>query len=399
MSVLSGKHILLGITGGIAAYKSAFLVRLLIKQGAEVRVVMTPEAKNFVTPLTLSTLSKNVVVSAFTEEEGEVWNNHVELGLWADFMLVAPATANTLSKMADGQSDNVLLATYLSAKCPVFVAPAMDLDMYKHPSTKASLDKLKSFGNQIIPVGKGELASGLSGEGRMAEPEEIVSFLQNEIKKNQPLAGKTVMITAGPTYEAIDPVRFIGNHSSGKMGFALAEEAAKQGASVILISGPTSLETSTGSIQLIPVISADEMYEAAHKYFPKIDVAIAAAAVSDYKPITVASQKIKKSDDRLTLQLEKTRDILLSLGEHKQAQLLVGFALETENELENAKKKLVKKNLDFIVLNSLNDKGAGFKKDTNKIKIISKEAVKDFALKSKAEVARDIIKEIVTSGL
>lgn len=390
---------MLGITGGIAAYKSAFLVRLLIKQGAEVRVVMTPEAKNFVTPLTLSTLSKNVVVSAFTEEEGEVWNNHVELGLWADFMLVAPATANTLSKMADGQSDNVLLATYLSAKCPVFVAPAMDLDMYKHPSTKASLDKLKSFGNQIIPVGKGELASGLSGEGRMAEPEEIVSFLQNEIKKNQPLAGKTVMITAGPTYEAIDPVRFIGNHSSGKMGFALAEEAAKQGASVILISGPTSLETSTGSIQLIPVISADEMYEAAHKYFPKIDVAIAAAAVSDYKPITVASQKIKKSDDRLTLQLEKTRDILLSLGEHKQAQLLVGFALETENELENAKKKLVKKNLDFIVLNSLNDKGAGFKKDTNKIKIISKEAVKDFALKSKAEVARDIIKEIVTSGL
>ncbi|PRX49659.1 bifunctional phosphopantothenoylcysteine decarboxylase/phosphopantothenate--cysteine ligase CoaBC [Salegentibacter salegens] len=396
MSVLKGKKVLLGISGGIAAYKSAFLVRLFIKAGAQVKVVMTPAAKEFVTPLTLSTLSKNEVFSSFTEDdEDEQWNNHVELGLWADFMLLAPATANTLSKMATGNSDNFLLATYLSAKCPVFFAPAMDLDMYKHPSTKKSFESLKSYGNIMIPAGTGELASGLKGEGRMAEPEEIISFLEAHFSENLPLKGKKVLITAGPTYEAIDPVRFIGNHSSGKMGFELAKKAASLGAEVILVSGPTHLEIDDPRINLISVVSAREMYLAAHDYFENVDVAIAAAAVSDYKPKIVAAQKIKKAEENLSLELTKTQDILLSLGKKKTHQKLIGFALETNNELEHAREKLAKKNLDFIVLNSLNDAGAGFKKDTNKITLVYKDSEKAFDLKTKAEVATDIFNEIV----
>ncbi|MFC0519330.1 bifunctional phosphopantothenoylcysteine decarboxylase/phosphopantothenate--cysteine ligase CoaBC [Mesonia maritima] len=395
MMMLSGKNILLGITAGIAAYKTTYLVRLFVKAGAQVKVVMTSDAKQFVTPLSLSTLSKNEVISSFTEEEGEVWNNHVELALWADYMLIAPATANTLSKMANGHSDNFLLATYLSAKCPVYFAPAMDLDMYKHSSTKESIQKLESFGDKMIPVGSGELASGLSGEGRMAEPEEIISFIENDLKKNAPLFGKKVLITAGPTYEAIDPVRFIGNHSSGKMGYALAEEAAKQGAEVILVSGPTALSLSNSSIKLIQVTSAQEMFNKVHEFYAETDIVIAAAAVSDYKAKKIADQKIKKAEENLTIELEKNPDILKSLGEQKTHQFLVGFALETENELIYAREKLEKKNLDFIVLNSLNDKGAGFKKDTNKVKIVSENEVKNLPLKSKQEVAVDIIQEIV----
>jgi phosphopantothenoylcysteine decarboxylase/phosphopantothenate--cysteine ligase len=396
MSVLKGKKVLLGISGGIAAYKSAFLVRLFIKAGAQVKVVMTPAAKEFVTPLTLSTLSKNEVFSSFTEDdEDEQWNNHVELGLWADFMVLAPATASTLSKMASGNSDNFLLATYLSAKCPVFFAPAMDLDMYKHPSTKKSFGSLKSYGNIMIPAGTGELASGLKGEGRMAEPEDIVSFLEAHFSENLPLKDKKVLITAGPTYEAIDPVRFIGNHSSGKMGFELAKKAAALGAEVVLVSGPTHLEIEDPKINLIWVVSAREMYLAVHDHFEDVDVAIAAAAVSDYKPKIVAAQKIKKSEENLSLELIKTQDILLSMGKKKTHQKLIGFALETNNELAHAREKLVKKNLDFIVLNSLNDTGAGFKKDTNKITLVYKDSEKAFDLKTKAEVATDILNEIV----
>ena len=395
MSMLSGKKVLLGVTAGIAAYKTAYIVRLFIKAGAEVRVVMTPEAKEFVTPLTLSTLSKNEVVSSFTNEEGETWNNHVDLGLWADFMLIAPATANTLSKMANGHSDNILLATYLSAKCPVYFAPAMDLDMYKHPSTKASLQKLEEFQNKMIPVGSGELASGLSGEGRMAEPEEIVQFITKDLQAQLPLYQKKILITAGPTYEAIDPVRFIGNHSSGKMGYAIAEEAANLGAEVILVSGPTALQVTHKNIKLVRVTSTQEMYEQVHQYYAEVNVAIAAAAVSDYKPKQIAHQKIKKSDAEISIELEKTQDILLSLGKAKKDQLLVGFALETENEVENAKGKLARKNLDFIVLNSLNDKGAGFQAATNKIKIIYPDQIKEFGLKSKQEVAKDILNEVI----
>ncbi|MDX1719322.1 MAG: bifunctional phosphopantothenoylcysteine decarboxylase/phosphopantothenate--cysteine ligase CoaBC [Salegentibacter mishustinae] len=396
MSVLKGKKVLLGISGGIAAYKSAFLVRLFIKAGAQVKVVMTPAAKEFVTPLTLSTLSKNEVFSSFTEDdEDEQWNNHVELGLWADFMVLAPATANTLSKMASGNSDNFLLATYLSAKCPVFFAPAMDLDMYKHPSTKNSFKSLKSYGNIVIPAGTGELASGLKGEGRMAEPEEIIEFLEAYFSENLPLQGKKILITAGPTYEAIDPVRFIGNHSSGKMGFELAKKAAELGAEVILISGPTHLEIDDPKINLIRVVSTREMYTAVHDHFENVDVAIAAAAVSDYKPRIVTAQKIKKAEENLSLELTKTQDILLSMGKKKTHQKLIGFALETNNELEHARGKLLKKNLDFIVLNSMNDAGAGFKKDTNKITLVYKDSEKAFDLKSKAEVATDILNEIV----
>ena len=395
MSILSGKKVLLGVTAGIAAYKTAYIVRLFIKAGAEVRVVMTPEAKEFVTPLTLSTLSKNEVISSFTNEEGETWNNHVDLGLWADFMLIAPATANTLSKMANGHSDNILLATYLSAKCPVYFAPAMDLDMYKHPSTKTSLQKLEEFQNKMIPVGSGELASGLSGEGRMAEPDEIVDFISKDLQSQLPLYSKKILITAGPTYEAIDPVRFIGNHSSGKMGYAIAEEAVNLGAEVVLVSGPTALQVTHQHIKLIRVTSTQEMYDQVHQYFAEVDVAIAAAAVSDYKPKRVADQKIKKSDAEISIQLEKTQDILLSLGKAKKHQLLIGFALETENEVENAKGKLARKNLDFIVLNSLNDKGAGFQSATNKIKIIYSDRIKEFELKSKQEVAKDILNEVI----
>lgn len=395
MSVLSGKKVLLGVTAGIAAYKTAYIVRLFIKAGAEVRVVMTPEAKEFVTPLTLSTLSKNEVISSFTNEEGETWNNHVDLGLWADFMLIAPATANSLSKMANGHSDNILLATYLSAKCPVYFAPAMDLDMYKHPSTKKSIQQLESFQNKMIPVGSGELASGLSGEGRMAEPDEIIQFIENDLKSQLPLYRKKILITAGPTYEAIDPVRYIGNHSSGKMGYELAEAAAGLGAEVILVSGPTALQVMHQNVKLIRVTSAQEMYEEVHAFYAEVDVAIAAAAVSDYRPRQVASQKIKKDTAEISIELEKTKDILLSLGEAKKDQFLIGFALETENEVENAKGKLKRKNLDFIVLNSLNDKGAGFKESTNKIRIIYPDQIKEFGLKTKQEVAKDILNEVI----
>jgi len=397
MGVLEGKKILLGITAGIAAYKTASLVRLFIKAGAQVQVIMTPASKDFITPLTLSTLSKKEVISSFTNEEDEnaTWNNHVELGLWADFMLIAPATANTLSKMASGTSDNVLLAIYLSAKCPVYFAPAMDLDMYKHPATKTSLETLQSYGNIMIPAESGELASGLVGEGRMAEPENIVSFLEKDLLSQLPLRNKKILITAGPTYEAIDPVRFIGNHSSGKMGFELAKEAAKLGAEVILVTGPTHLNLENSSVKIIRVTTASEMYTAVHTHFPNQDIVIAAAAVSDYKPKEVVDQKIKKKDSSLNIELVPTQDILGSLGKIKKHQKLIGFALETNNEVENAKSKLERKNLDFIVLNSLQDKGAGFKKDTNRISIISEDEIKKFELKSKSEVAQDILKEVI----
>ncbi|MCG1036370.1 bifunctional phosphopantothenoylcysteine decarboxylase/phosphopantothenate--cysteine ligase CoaBC [Polaribacter sargassicola] len=398
MSVLSGKKILLGITAGIAAYKTASLVRLFIKLDAEVKVVMTPASKDFITPLTLSTLSKNPVHSTFydKEDENELWNNHVDLGLWADYMVIAPATANTMSKMANGTCDNLLLATYLSSKCPVYLAPAMDLDMYIHPSTKKSLDKLKSFGNTIIPATSGELASGLVGEGRMAEPEDIVAFIENDILSKLPLKGKKLLLTAGPTYEAIDPVRFIGNHSSGKMGFAIAKAAANLGAEVYLISGPSNQKINHSFVKRIDVVSAEDMYVAAHSYFNDVDIAILSAAVADYKPNNVASQKIKKKDSSLQIELAPTKDILASLGKIKKDQFLVGFALETNNELENAKGKLKRKKLDAIVLNSLQDKGAGFATDTNKITIIDKDLrEKSFELKSKVEVAKDIINEIV----
>ena len=397
MSILSGKKVLLGVTAGIAAYKAAFLVRGFIKAGAEVRVIMTPDAKDFVTPLTLSTLSKNEVLSTFTQEENEnaVWNNHVELGLWADFLVIAPATANTLAKMASGTSDNLLLATYLSAKCPVYFAPAMDLDMYKHPSTHQSFEKLISYGNIMIPATSGELASGLEGKGRMAEPEAIVSFIEDDILDKLPLKGKKVLITAGPTYEAIDPVRFIGNHSSGKMGYAIAEAAAGLGASVILISGPTHLQLKHNLIEVIRVTSAAQMLDAVQANFDKVDIAIAAAAVADYRPAQVADQKIKKKEASMSIALEPTTDILAYMGKTKGKQFLVGFALETENEIANAKGKLERKHLDLIVLNSLNDQGAGFKTETNKVTFISKSgAVVPQELKPKAEVAQDVFELI-----
>ena len=398
MSVLSGKKILLGISGGIAAYKTAHLVRLFIKAGAHVQVIMTPASKDFITPLTLSTLSKNQVYSDFFNEDDKeaMWNNHVDLALWADLFIIAPATANTMSKMANGNCDNLLIATYLSAKCPVYFAPAMDLDMYKHPSTLSSFSKLKQFGNTIIPAESGELASGLSGEGRMAEPENIVSFLENDLLSKLPLKGKKILITAGPTYEAIDPVRFIGNHSSGKMGYDIAEEAANKGAEVILVSGPSNQVLKDNSIQLIKVVSAQEMYDACHANFENVDVAIAAAAVADYRPKNVASQKIKKQETNLTIELEKTQDILATLGEKKRNQFLIGFALETENEIENAIGKIKKKNLDLIVLNSLNDKGAGFGHSTNKVTFIDKNFKElPMDLKSKEAVAQDIVNIII----
>ncbi len=394
MSILSGKNILLGVTGGIAAYKTTYLVRHFIKAGAHVKVIMTPASRDFVTPLSLSTLSKNPVLSSFTndEDENDLWNNHVDLGLWADLFVIAPATANTMSKMASGNSDNFLLATYLSAKCPVYFAPAMDLDMYKHPSTKASFETLVSFGNTIIPAGSGELASGLIGEGRMAEPEDIVRIIENDILSKLPLRNKKVLITAGPTYEAIDPVRFIGNHSSGKMGFELANAMANLGAEVVLISGPTKEKIYNSLVSLVPVVSAEEMYEKTHNYFNTSDIVICAAAVADYKPKNVATQKIKKKTNEFTIDLIKTKDILASLGEIKKNQFLIGFALETNNEVENATAKLQRKNLDFIVLNSLQDKGAGFSKSTNKITIIDQDkSITTFDLKSKADVAIDIV--------
>ena len=398
MSILRGKHILLGISAGIAAYKTAFLVRLFVKAGAEVRVIMTPSAKEFITPLTLSTLSNHPVLTDFTDEEDDnaVWNNHVELGLWADLFVIAPATANTLSKMASGNSDNFLIATYLSAKCPVYFAPAMDLDMYKHPTTQKSLETLQFHGNILIPSTFGELASGLVGMGRMAEPESIVEAIEQYLLEGLPLHGKKILVTAGPTYEAIDPVRYIGNHSSGRMGFEIANTAAQLGAEVILITGPTHYKAHYDSIQTIPITSARDMYDVAHQNFDAIDAAILSAAVADYRPKFPALSKIKKKAASLTLELEKTEDILASLGEKKKNQILIGFALETENEVANAIKKLKAKNLDLIVLNSLNDDGAGFGGSTNKISIIDKDLnQKNYPLKSKSEVASDIINELI----
>ena len=388
---LSGKKILIAVTGGIAAYKINTLVRDFIKNGAEVQVLLTPSAKEFVSPLTLSTLSKRKVFSEFSSQDGE-WNSHVDLALWADVMLVAPCTANTLAKMVNGVCDNLVIATYLSAKCPVFITPAMDLDMYIHPSTEWNLKLAEEYGNIIIPAKEGELASGLVGKGRMAETETIYKTIFEFFNSNQKksLVGKTVLVTAGPTYEAIDPVRFIGNHSSGKMGFAIAEEAEKRGAKVILISGPTALSTDK-NISLEKVNSAKEMYNAVFQHFDNTDIAIMSAAVADYAPKEVAQEKIKKNDKEMTITLVKNPDILKTMGEKKKNQFLVGFALETQNEEENAKGKLVRKNLDMIVLNSLKDSGAGFKNDTNKIKIITPSEQKDFALKSKEDVAKDIL--------
>ena len=394
--MLSSKRILLGITGGIAAYKTTFLTRLLIKAGAEVRIVMTESAGDFVSPLTLATLSKHEVLHSFVrEEEGLTdWNNHVDLGLWADMMLIAPATANTLSKMASGTCDNLLLACYMSAKCPVLIAPAMDLDMYRHPATRKALETLEGYGHGVIPAGEGELASGLHGEGRMAEPEDIIAYMENYLRAGQPLTGKNILITAGPTYEAIDPVRFIGNHSSGKMGFALAEAALELGASVTLISGPTHLETDP-SIRLIRVTSALEMYTRAVNAFPEMDVVIGAAAVADYRPEKQSREKLKKEGETLELKLVRNPDIIAALGEQKTTQYVVGFALETDNELDFAKGKLQDKRLDAIVLNSLKDSGAGFGSDTNKVTFIDKNlTITPFELKTKAEVARDILHEI-----
>ncbi|MCS4303572.1 bifunctional phosphopantothenoylcysteine decarboxylase/phosphopantothenate--cysteine ligase CoaBC [Chryseobacterium sp. BIGb0232] len=392
MSV-SGKKILIAVSGGIAAYKAHFLIRDFVKKGAEVQVIMTPDAEHFVTKLSLATLSKKPVYSDFYGDNG-AWNSHVELALWADVMIVAPCTANTLSKMIHGMCDNLVIATYMSAKCPVFIAPAMDLDMYAHPSTKKNLELAENYGHIIIPAESGELASGLIGQGRMAEPATIFSTLENYFSAHtveKSLDGKTVLITAGPTYEAIDPVRFIGNHSSGKMGFSLAEEASKRGAKVILISGPSSQTLTDKSIELHKVTSAKEMLAKVFEFYDKIDIGIASAAVADYAPKDIAKEKIKKNDENLTIELVKNPDILKTMGENKTHQFLVGFALETQNEEENAKGKLEKKNLDMIVLNSLRDEGAGFKNDTNKIKIFTKTEKREFDLKSKGDVAKDIL--------
>jgi phosphopantothenoylcysteine decarboxylase/phosphopantothenate--cysteine ligase len=397
--MLESKNVILGVCGSIAAYKSALLVRLLVKAGAHVQVVMTADATNFITPLTLSTLSKNpVLTDYFIPETGE-WNNHVELGLWADLMIIAPASANTLAKMATGLTDNLLTAVYLSAKCPVYFAPAMDLDMWKHPSTMANIGTIQSFGNILIAPGNGELASGLYGEGRMAEPEDIISFISADIQKKLPLVNIKALVTAGPTYEAIDPVRFIGNHSSGKMGFAIADELALLGADVTLISGPTAQVSKQRSVKRVNVTSAAEMFEACQQNYLGANVCVMSAAVADYTPITIAQQKIKKQHgESLTIETKKTIDILKFLGDNKQpGQLLVGFALETNNEEQNAIDKLKKKNLDFIVLNSLSDAGAGFQGDTNKITIIDRDLQQTtFALKSKEEVAKDICNKIKT---
>ncbi|AZA78436.1 bifunctional phosphopantothenoylcysteine decarboxylase/phosphopantothenate--cysteine ligase CoaBC [Chryseobacterium sp. G0186] len=390
---ISGKKILIAVSGGIAAYKIHFLIRDFVKKGAEVQVIMTPDAEHFVTKLSLSTLSKKPVYSDFYGDNGN-WNSHVELALWADVIIIAPCTANTLAKMTHGMCDNLVIATYMSAKCPVFIAPAMDLDMYIHPSTKKNIELAESFGHIVIPAENGELASGLIGQGRMAEPETIVTAIENYFTDHtttKSLEGKTVLITAGPTYEAIDPVRFIGNHSSGKMGFSLAEEASKRGARVILISGPSSQVLDDKNVELHKVTSAREMLAKVFEFYDRIDIGIASAAVADYAPKEIAKEKIKKNDENLTIELVKNPDILKTMGEKKTHQFLVGFALETQNEEENAKGKLEKKNLDMIVLNSLRDEGAGFKNDTNKIKIFTKTEKKEFNLKSKGEVAKDIL--------
>ena len=395
--MLKDKKILLGVTASIAAYKSTQIVRLLKKLGASVRVIQTEASLDFVTSLVLSTLSENDVIVDIVDKETNQWNNHVELGLWADYMIIAPVTAKTMSKMVEGNCDNQLIASYLSAKCPVYFAPAMDLDMYKHPSTQNNIKKLQEFGNKLIPVNHGELASGLVGEGRMAEPEEIIEFLLNDINSDKELFGKNCLVTAGPTQENIDPVRFIGNRSSGKMGMAIANELAEKGAEVNLVMGPSNISSSHYNINQINVNSASQMYDEVEKVFLDSDISVFAAAVSDYKPIKTYSEKIKKSDGNMEIKLEKTKDILLEMSsDKKDHQFVVGFALETENEEENAIKKLQTKNLDMIILNSTKDKGATFGYDTNKISIIEKDlSVTNYDLKEKSEVAKDIVSSII----
>ena len=393
---MKGKKIVLGITGSIAAYKAAILIRGLIKIGAEVQVVITPAGKEFITPITLSALTSKPVISEFFSQRDGTWHSHVDLGLWADAMVIAPATASTIGKMAHGIADNMLITTYLSMKAPVFVAPAMDLDMFAHPSTQKNLNILRSYGNHIIEPASGELASHLVGKGRMEEPEKIIDVLETFFAKKQDLEGKKVVITAGPTYEKIDPVRFIGNYSSGKMGYALAEECASRGAHVILVSGPVTLEAHHPNIKRVDVESAQEMYEVAKEAYANADAGILCAAVADFTPESVANYKIKREKDDLVIRLQPTKDIAASLGtSKKEGQVLVGFALETNDEANNAKGKLERKNFDFIVLNSLNDKGAGFRVDTNKITIIDKDGATPYPLKNKAEVAVDIIDRLV----
>ena len=395
---MKGKKIVLGITGSIAAYKAAILIRSLIKKGAEVQVVITPAGKEFITPITLSALTSKPVISEFFSQRDGTWHSHVDLGLWADAMVIAPATASTIGKMAHGVADNMLITTYLSMKAPVFVAPAMDLDMFAHPSTQKNLDILRSYGNHIIEPGEGELASHLVGKGRMEEPEKIVEVLEAFFAQQQDLKGNKVVITAGPTYEKIDPVRFIGNYSSGKMGYALAAECASRGAEVVLVSGPVTLQAHHPNIRRVDVESAQEMYEATKEAFEDANAGILCAAVADFTPDHTADHKIKREKDDLVLQLKPTQDIAASLGAtKKEGQTLVGFALETNDEATNAQGKLERKNFDFIVLNSLNDKGAGFRVDTNKITIIDREGATPYPLKNKMEVAKDIIDRLVIS--
>jgi len=398
MSFLIGKKVLVGISGGIAAYKSPEIVRQLIKNGSEVKVVMTSSAKDFVTPLSLSTVSKNPVLSSFISEDSDnpLWNNHVDLANWADLFLIAPATSNTISSIANGKCNNLLLATYFSSKCPVMIAPAMDLDMYEHPTNKENLKKIKSYDNITLPVGEGFLASGLKGKGRMLEPKEILNFINDFFKKTLTLFGKKILITAGPTYEKIDLVRFIGNHSSGKMGFSLAKIALNLGAEVFLVTGPTSQKINHPNLKQIDIISASDMLNKVKLFYKKVDIAIASAAVSDFKPLKIFNKKIKKEDNIKTVKLEKTVDILNYMGKNKKNQFLIGFALESDNEIKNAKNKLKNKNLDFIILNSLKEKRGGLNSDKNKITIIKKDySIKDFKLKSKIKVAKDIFKEII----
>ena len=393
--MLKGKKIVLGITGSIAAYKACYIIRGLIKAGAEVQVVITPAGKEFITPITLSALTQKPVISDFFAQRDGTWHSHVALGLWADAMLIAPCTASTLGKMANGVADNMLITTYLSMKAPVFIAPAMDLDMYQHPTTQENMKKLQSFGNHIIEPQSGFLASGLEGKGRMEEPEKIVEYLDKALDNNAPLRGKRIMITAGPTYEKIDPVRFIGNYSSGKMGFALAEACARQGAEVELIAGPVALTTNHPLIRRTDVESCEEMYQTATHLFSSCHAAILCAAVADFRPETIATEKIKREDDDLVIRLKPTHDIAAELGRMKRAdQRLVGFALETNDEQQNAQGKLERKNLDFIVLNSLRNEGTCFQSDENQVSIISSQGQKDFGRKAKSEVARDIVNEL-----
>ena len=393
--MLKGKKIVLGITGSIAAYKACLIIRVLIKRGAEVQVVITPAGKEFITPITLSALTQKPVISEFFSQRDGTWNSHVTLGLWADAMLIAPCTASTLGKMANGVADNMLITTYLSMKAPVFIAPAMDLDMYKHPTTQDNMKRLQSFGNTIIEPKSGFLASGLEGKGRMEEPERIVDFLDSALNTQSSMQNKNILITAGPTFEKIDPVRFIGNYSSGKMGFALARECALRGANVTLVAGPVSLETPHSAINRIDVESCEEMYEATVEHFKQANAAILCAAVADFKPENMAQEKIKREKDDLVIRLKPTHDIAAQLGKmKKEGQRLVGFALETNNEMAHAQDKLVRKNLDFIVLNSLRNEGTCFKSDQNKICIVTREEQKEFGKKNKQEVAIDIVNEL-----